>query len=65
MCIEYDGEQHFNPDKFYGGKKGFFEIQKRDNIKNNYCNINNINLIRVSFKEFKKINEILTKKLIK
>ncbi len=65
VCIEYDGEQHFNPDKFYGGKKGFFEIQKRDNIKNNYCNINNINLIRVSFKEFKKINEILTKKLIK
>lgn len=64
VCIEYDGEQHFNADKFYGGKKGLLEIQKRDNIKNNYCRTNNIKLIRISFREFKNINEILTKKLI-
>lgn len=62
-CIEYDGEQHFNADKFYGGQKGLLESQKRDKIKNDYCIINNINLIRISFKEFKNINEILAKKL--
>ena len=59
-CIEYDGEQHFDSNKFYGGKKGLLEIQKRDKIKNDYCRENNIKLLRISFKEFKDINKILT-----
>lgn len=59
-CIEYDGEQHFDSSKFYGGKKGLLEIQKRDKIKNDYCIENNIKLLRISFKEFKNINKILT-----
>ena len=60
--IEYDGKQHFEPVDFFGGEKGFIETQKRDNIKNSYCNLNNIPLMRLpytlSMKEIKeKVNE--------
>lgn len=34
----------------------------RDNIKNEYCKINNINLIRISYKD-KNIEEILKERL--
>ena len=49
--IEYDGEQHFRPIEYFGGEKNFKLIKKRDNIKNNFCSDNNINLYRISFKE--------------
>ncbi len=45
-CIEYDGLQHFKETWF--GKKSFEKTQKHDEIKNNYCEENNINLIRIS-----------------
>lgn len=60
-CIEYDGVQHFKPVKRFGGKK-FFKLQKeRDNVKTNYCEQNNIKLIRIPYN--KNITEILTCKL--
>ena len=46
-CIEYDGRQHFEPVKFYGGIDNFEEQIKRDLIKNEYCIDNNIKLIRI------------------
>jgi very-short-patch-repair endonuclease len=49
ICIEYDGIQHFEPRERFGGIKTFLEQQKRDEIKNNYCKNNNINLIRISY----------------
>ena len=50
-CIEYDGRQHFEPVKFYGGIDNFEEQIKRDLIKNEYCIDNNIKLIRISYKD--------------
>ncbi|MFN7656407.1 MAG: hypothetical protein ACK5OW_01300, partial [bacterium] len=47
MCIEYDGIQHFEPIEFFGGKRGFSLLQRKDFIKNEYCINNNITLIRV------------------
>lgn len=50
-CIEYDGEQHFKINKYFGGEKGLLKRQKNDNIKNEYCINNNIRLIRIKYNE--------------
>lgn len=47
--IEYDGKQHFEPIDFFGGDAGFEKIQERDKIKNTYCMINNIPLLRLPY----------------
>lgn len=47
--IEYDGKQHFEPIEFFGGEKGFLNTQERDKIKNTYCELNNIPLIRLPY----------------
>jgi len=61
--IEYDGRQHFEKDNYFGGEEGFIKTQERDKIKNNYCLENNINLIRLSYKQFEDIEIILREKL--
>lgn len=47
--IEFDGIQHYEPIDFFGGKNNFKNISNRDNIKNNYCVSNDINLIRIKY----------------
>ena len=63
ICIEFDGEFHF---------KQFFDVdihhsldtlQKRDEIKNQYCKDNNIKLLRISYEDRDRIEEILKKEL--
>jgi len=49
ICIEYDGSQHFKIG--WNNIEKFKLIQKRDEIKNNFCKNNNIYLIRISYKE--------------
>lgn len=51
ICIEFDGRQHFNAYSYFGGEDAFKQIQLRDKIKNEYCKLNNIRLIRISYKE--------------
>jgi len=58
-CIEFDGEQHFKSFKFFGGKEKLKQNKKRDEIKNQYCLENNIDLIRIPYYEFDNIEEIL------
>ena len=62
--IEFDGIQHFKSIDYFGGKDRFELDKKRDEIKNNYCNKNNINLIRIPYYEINKIDIILTEKLL-
>lgn len=57
MCIEYDGEQHFRPIGYFGGEEKFKLQQKHDRIKNEYCNNNNIKLLRIPY--FKNVEEEL------
>lgn len=45
--IEYQGIQHYKPK---WGKKNLIECQKRDQIKLDYCNDNNINLIVIPYR---------------
>ncbi len=58
--IEFDGVQHFAPVKMFGGEEGLKETQERDALKNQWAKENNIRLIRISYKEFKKIDAILS-----
>lgn len=65
LLIEFDGSQHEKPVKFFGGEKAFKALVKRDAIKTNYCNVNNIPLIRISYRDIEHIEEVLTLELIK
>lgn len=47
--VEYDGRQHFEPVDFFGGEEEFYKTQKRDEIKNNYCNTHDIPLLRLPY----------------
>lgn len=59
--IEFDGDQHKNPIKFFGGIKAFNEGKIRDKIKDDYAKENGIPLIRIDQKS--KIFTILKKEL--
>lgn len=57
ICIEYDGKQHFNEVLNWNNLE---YTKKHDLIKNNFCLNNNINLIRITYKEniIEKLNNI-------
>jgi hypothetical protein len=62
ICIEFDGEQHYHL-RF---KKTLLDLMNQhyiDNIKTQYCQQNNIKLIRIPYWEFKNIENILIKEL--
>lgn len=49
VLLEYDGIQHFQSVKFFGGQEGFEKIKKRDKIKDDYCKNNNYDLFRFPY----------------
>ena len=58
-AIEYDGIQHFEPVKLFGGDNYLEKRIKNDKIKTIYCLKNNIRLLRISYKEYTEIKEIV------
>lgn len=50
-CIEYDGRQHYEIIPHWGGIKGYEKTKLRDEIKNKFCTNNNIDLLRISYKD--------------
>lgn len=71
ICIEYDGKQHFeytpsiHGNSFDKGQVLVEQQQYRDSVKDEYCRDNNIKMIRISYKEFHKIDDILHEILLK
>ena len=55
ILIEYDGIQHFKECWYNDLEK----IKIRDNIKNQYCKLHNIDLYRISYKDYDNIESIL------
>ncbi len=53
ILIEFDGIQHFKEQSFF---RGFKTLQINDLIKEQYCDLNNIKLIRIDYR-FKIIKE--------
>lgn len=70
MCIEFDGQQHFSPDTYFGeseekAKEDFENLKRRDKIKDEYCVKNGIALIRIPYWEVNNISNFLDKILNK
>lgn len=63
--IEYDGEQHFSEGAFHSSKESFIILKSHDKIKTEYCLKNNLSLLRISYVDKQKIEEILLKFLRK
>ena len=68
ICIEYDGQQHYDIIDFSGknqkrAEEQFKQTQKKDNIKTQYCLDNNIKLVRIPYWDFKNIENILKQEL--
>jgi len=66
LCIEFQGGQHYS-NRFFINRKdlsnGFGDLQKKDEIKRNFCKNTNINLLEISYKDIDNIEEILEKYL--
>lgn len=67
LFIEYDGQQHYEPVRFYGNDEDaeyvFKRTQEHDEIKNRYCEENNIGLLRIPYWESKNIETIISNHL--
>lgn len=63
ICIEYDGELHYKQSGYRGNEKKLETTKMNDKIKDKYCYDNNINLIRIPYWDFDKIELILKKEL--
>jgi len=59
LLIEFDGIQHFNPIDYFGGQEKFEYLQLCDGIKSKFCSDNNINLLRITYRDIKEIEQIL------
>lgn len=49
VAIEYQGEQHYKSIEFFGGYSRFIDGLKKDNIKRDYCNQNDIKLLVIPY----------------
>lgn len=59
IIIEFDGLYHFEPVDSLGGLKTYQKMQINDKIKNDYCEENYINLIRIKYDKIEDIYRIL------
>lgn len=68
LLVEYDGEQHeygtrYSHDKAKNDEK-FRRAKLYDKLKNEYCENNNIDLFRISFRDKERVTEMLESKLM-
>lgn len=59
VCIEFDGEQHYEIFEYFGGFDKFVDTKIRDTIKNEYCKDKGIKLIRIPYWDYDNIETIL------
>lgn len=64
MCIEYDGEQHYTAKERFNGMRGLVLTRYHDTLKNHYCSIKNLKLVRIPYWEYKNIDLILQSLLL-
>ena len=64
LLIEYDGIQHFEARDYFGGEEAFEQTKLRDSIKTSFCQHQQIDLLRIPYYEFDKIECILKKELM-
>jgi hypothetical protein len=62
-CIEFDGLYHFEPVDSLGGLKTYKKMKLNDKIKDEYCEENYINLIRIKYDQIDNIFQFLWENL--
>lgn len=65
LLIEYDGEQHFRPIKYFGGKKTFERQKHADYCKTVLAKKLGYKLIRISYIEFNYLENYLSRAIDK
>lgn len=55
VFIEYQGEQHYHPIEFFGGRERFIKQKEYDDIKRKFSN-----LVEIPYYDFDRIEDILT-----
>lgn len=65
LVVEYDGIQHDEPVYHFGGEEEFEKTLERDKIKNNYCLERGLNLLRIKYHQFSKIENIIDETITK
>ena len=63
LIIEYNGKQHYEPVDYFGGQNGFIVQVEHDQIKNNYCENNDIDMLVIPYWDYNNIEKILIKQL--
>ncbi len=59
LLVEYDGPQHFHSISFFGGEEKLKSRIINDEVKNEFACKNEINLLRIDYKQIKNIEKIL------
>jgi len=59
-AIEFDGELHFRVTKFFGGEKKYERTKMLDKLKDTFCEENNIQLLRVHWKDIEDVEYMRT-----
>jgi hypothetical protein len=59
IFIEYDGRQHFEVVKHFGGQAKFEALQARDKLKNDYCKDEGYLLLRIPFTQYENMEAIV------
>ena len=62
--IEYDGIAHFLPTRFGGisqekAQENLITAQRRDRIKNNHCDANDVPMLRIQYWDFDNIETMV------
>lgn len=65
IAIEFQGPQHFKAIDFFGGQKAFEDQKIRDQIKRDWCKVNNVRLIEVEFHKdiFEQLKDLIDEQL--
>jgi hypothetical protein len=58
-CVEFNGQQHYQPMEFFGGLKAYESLKINDKIKSDYCEEEYINLIKIKYSDLDNIYQIL------
>lgn len=63
ICFEIQGKQHFEyVSHFHGDRQGYLEMKRRDNLKLQYCQENNLDLVVINHdEEINTIDEMIDK----
>ena len=63
LIIEYQGEQHYRPIRWFGGVEQFNKQQERDNAVRQYCKDNKIKLLEIPYAKQQNVSEIIKNEL--